>query len=65
MDISKCKTCEHYDSFFGSCKLYYTEVYFDSEFTDIRSVKIKEIDETECEYEPKKRARINYKKEIS
>lgn len=54
MKIDKCKTCEHYDVFFGSCKLYAEEVYLGEGDFGIRPINIREIEETECEYEPMK-----------
>lgn len=54
MEISKCKTCEHYDVFFGSCKLYAQEVYLGEGEFAIRPISIREIEKEECEYVPKK-----------
>lgn len=50
MNIQKCKTCKHYESFFGSCNLYYKEVYLGEGDFDIRPVSVENIDESECEY---------------
>ena len=53
----KCKTCcqdcVHYDSFFGSCNLYFEEVYIEEGEYNIQPVRVEKISETECEYEVK------------
>lgn len=51
MKITKCRTCKYYDNFFGSCKLYYTDVYLGEGSYDILPVPIREISKSECEYE--------------
>lgn len=51
MNIQKCKTCKRYESFFGSCNLYYKEVYLGEGDFDIQPVSIENVDESECEYE--------------
>lgn len=51
MDISRCKTCKNYEDFFGSCELYVRDVYLGEGDWDIQPVRIKNIDEDECEYE--------------
>lgn len=50
MDIDKCRTCKHYNSFFGSCSLYVKDVYLGEGEWDVRPVRIKNVEETECEY---------------
>ena len=45
-----CHDCVYYDSFFGSCDLYYEEVYIgEGEFQE-RPVRVERISESECEY---------------
>lgn len=51
MDIEKCRTCKHFDSFFHSCNLFYIESYLDEGDFDILTVDIKNVHETECKYE--------------
>lgn len=51
MNIDKCKTCKHYESFFGSCNLYYRDVYLGEGDWDVQPVFIERVDEQECEYE--------------
>ena len=51
MNINKCKDCKHYDNFFGSCLLFYKNVYLGEGEYDEQFVRIKEVDESECEYE--------------
>ena len=53
MNINKCRTCKHYDSFFGSCNLYVKEVYLGEGEWDVRPVRITNVEETECEYRHK------------
>lgn len=50
MNISKCKTCKYYESFFGSCKLYTQDVYLGEGDWDVYPVSIKSVSESECEY---------------
>lgn len=50
MNISKCKTCKHYDSFFGACTLYQEVVYMGEGECDYRFCRIKDIEPDECEY---------------
>ena len=48
-----CQDCVYYDSFFGSCNLYYEEVYIgEGEFQE-RPVRVERISESECEYTKK------------
>ena len=47
MDISKCKTCKHYDSFFDTCDLYIEEIYIDDGDFDLKPISIKYIDESD------------------
>lgn len=54
MNIHKCINCKHYDSFFGSCDLYYEEVYMNEGDFDIRSVSIRNVNKSECQYELKR-----------
>lgn len=51
MNIEKCRTCKHYNSFFGSCDLYYKEVYLGEGDFDVQPVRVKNISSEECEYE--------------
>ena len=51
MDLSKCKTCVNYDSFFGSCDLWIEEVYLGEGEVDVRPTKISSIDGKMCDYE--------------
>ena len=53
MKRDKCITCKHYNSFFGSCDLYYEERYIGECDFDILPVNIRNIEEVECEYEQK------------
>ena len=53
MNAEKCKTCKHYDSFFGSCDLYYEELYMGEGDFDTRPVSIRNVNKSECEYESK------------
>lgn len=53
MNINKCKSCEHYEPFFSSCKLYYEEVYVGEGDFDTFLISIKEVSKTECNYEKK------------
>ena len=53
MKIEKCRTCKHYDSFFGSCKLYCKEVYLGEGDFDVQPVNIRNVSKSECEYERK------------
>ena len=53
MKIDKCRTCKHYDSFFNSCDLYYSEVYLGEGSFEYRPIGIKSITKSECEYEVK------------
>ena len=53
MKIDKCETCKHYDSFFGSCGLYYQDVYLGEGDFEVRPVSIKSVSKLECEYEAK------------
>ena len=48
--IQKCKTCENYDYFFGSCKLYFKEVYLGEGDFDCIPVNIRNVDIKECKY---------------
>lgn len=50
MNIKKCKTCVHYDSFFGACGLYFAEIYLDEGNFDLRPISIKNISKSECNY---------------
>ena len=43
-----CQNCTHYNSFFGSCNLYYEEVYIGEGEYDIRPVRVERISEAEC-----------------
>ena len=53
MDIKTCKNCQHYDSFFGTCDLYYEEIYVgDGDFEE-RPMSIRNINGAECEYKQK------------
>ena len=51
MNINKCRTCKHYDSFFMACSLYIEEVYLGKGDIDIYPVSVKNISKSECEYE--------------
>ena len=51
MDLSKCKTCVNYDSFFGSCDLWIEEVYLGGGEEEFRPARISSIDENMCIYE--------------
>jgi hypothetical protein len=51
MNINRCKTCKHYENFFGSCKLYVKDVYIGEGDWDVQPVGIKSVSESECEYE--------------
>jgi hypothetical protein len=51
MNINRCKTCKHYENFFGSCKLYVKDVYLGEGDWDVQPVGIKSVSESECEYE--------------
>lgn len=51
MTKDKCQYCKHYDSFFASCNLYVKDVYLGEGEWDIRPVRIKDVEEDECEYE--------------
>ena len=51
MERYKCITCKHYDSFFGSCTLYYEEVYMGEGDFDVMPVSIRNVNKSECEYE--------------
>lgn len=53
MKIDKCRSCKHHDSFFNSCNLYHSEVYFGEGDFDLQPVSIKSISKSECEYEVK------------
>ena len=57
MKINKCKSCKHYDLFFNSCDLYYSEVYLGEGDFDLQPVSIKSISKSECEYEVKDESR--------
>ena len=49
-----CKNCVHYDQFFGSCNLYYEEVYIGDGEYDIRTVRVQRIGKLKCkEYNAK------------
>ena len=48
-----CKNCVHYDSFFGSCNLYYEEVYIEEGEFQEQPVRVERISEAECECEVK------------
>ena len=48
-----CQNCVHYDLFFGSCNLYYEEVYIGEGEYDIQPVRVERISEVECEHEAK------------
>ena len=50
MDITRCKTCKHFEPFFYSCNLYEREVYIGEGDFDLQPVSIKDVDEDECEY---------------
>lgn len=54
MNISKCNTCKHYNSFFGSCNLYYQDVYLGEGDWEVHPVSIRSVSQLECEYEPMK-----------
>ena len=54
MNIDKCRTCKHFKNFFGSCNLYVKDVYLGEGEWDIQHVRIKYVDENECEYESNK-----------
>lgn len=54
MKIDKCKTCEHYNSFFDACGLYYQDVYLGEDDWEVHPVRIRSISKLACEYEPKK-----------
>ena len=51
MDLSKCKTCVNYDSFFGSCDLWIEEVYLGEGEEELRPARISSVDEKMCNYE--------------
>ena len=51
MKIEKCRTCKHYDRFFGSCDLYCKEVYLGEGDFDVQPVNIRNVSKSECEYE--------------
>lgn len=53
MNINKCKSCEHFETFFCGCKLYEEEVYMGEGDFDIVPISIKEVSKTECNYEKK------------
>ena len=48
-----CQDCVYYDSFFGSCNLYYEEVYIGEGEYQERPVRVERISESECEYTKK------------
>ena len=49
-----CQNCTHYNSFFGSCNIYYEEVYIGEGEYDIRPVRVERISEAECNRMTKK-----------
>ena len=51
MDLSKCRTCVNYDSFFGSCDSWIEEFYLGECEEEIRPARISSIDEIMCNYE--------------
>ena len=53
MKRNKCITCKHYNSFFGSCDLYYEEIYLGEGDFDVQPINIKSVNKSECEYEVK------------
>lgn len=53
MKRNKCITCKHYNSFFGSCDLYYEEIYLGEGDFDVHPVSIKSVNKSECKYEAK------------
>lgn len=53
MDINKCIKCRYYDSFFGSCSLYFEEIYMGEGDYEQRPVSVRSVSKSECEYEPK------------
>ena len=53
MNINKCKSCVFYDPFFGSCHLYFDEVYLGEGDFNVVPVNIKNVSELEGEYTKK------------
>lgn len=53
MNINKCRTCKHYDSFFMACSLYTEDVYLGEGDIDVYPVGVQNITKSECEYEVK------------
>jgi hypothetical protein len=51
MDVTKCRTCKNFDTFFYSCNLYEREVYLGEGEVDFQHVSIRSISKSECEYE--------------
>ena len=51
MNISKCKTCKNFDSFFCACTLYTEEVYLGEGDFDSYYCSCKSITPKECKYE--------------
>ena len=45
-----CQDCVYYDSFFGSCNLYYEEVEIEEGELQERPVRGERMSEGECEY---------------
>lgn len=50
MNIEKCRTCKHFESFFNSCGVYIKEVYVDEGESDYQPVRIKDVSKSECKY---------------
>lgn len=50
MNIEKCRTCKHFESFFNSCSIYIKEVYVDEGESDYQPVRIKDVSKSECKY---------------
>lgn len=53
MNISKCKTCKHYEPFFSSCNLYCETIYIGEGEFEERPVSIRVINVKECNYRQK------------
>ena len=51
MNIEKCRTCKNFEPFFHSCDLYEREVYLGEGDWDVQPLSIKNVSESECEYE--------------
>lgn len=53
MNRDKCINCKHYDTFFGTCDLYYEEIYLSDGEYELRPVSIRSISKSECKYKVK------------